>query len=86
MKKRRLICLISFVCFLAILCSGCSEETSRCVKCGGVATTILSGSKEIIKQNGISIVDCEEITESVYSAAMCESCIGTHVVSADQWD
>lgn len=64
------------ICF-AIILSGCEgEEKKVCAKCGGEATTTLSGPAKIIESHGISLSKCEQITSGVYTAHVCNSCIG----------
>ena len=66
--------------FLLILFTGCtepeSEPKSSCVKCGNTATTTLVGPADIIQKNGISLSDCTTITSNIYSAPVCNSCVG----------
>lgn len=60
------------------MCTGCTEYTEEHlnVKCGGTATTTLSGPADIMEKNGISILDCNQITSNIYSAYVCDSCVG----------
>lgn len=77
--KRNLILLVLLICCFTIMCTGCTEDTNTehlCVKCGDAATTTLSGPADIMQKNGISISDCKQITSNVYSAYVCDSCIG----------
>lgn len=75
--KRNIMVLL--LCCFVMMCTGCTEDTKtehRCVKCGGTATSTLSGPADIMQNNGISISDCKEITSLVYSAYVCDSCVG----------
>lgn len=77
--KRNLLCLVLLLCGFAMMCTGCAEDTKTehiCVKCGGTATTTLSGPADILQKNGISIGDCRQITSNIYSAYVCDSCVG----------
>ncbi len=77
--KRNILFFLVLMCCLATMLMGCTEDTKtehRCVKCGGTATTTLSGPADIMQKNGISISDCEQITSNVYYAYVCDSCIG----------
>ena len=76
--KRNIVIFVLLLGCLTMMCIGCAstEEQHRCVKCGGIATTTLSGPAEILQKNGISISDCEQITSNVYSAYVCDSCVG----------
>ena len=77
--KRNVLFLVLVLCCFAIMFTGCTEDTKTeqlCVKCGGTATTTLSGPADIIQKNGISLSDCKQITANVYSAYVCDSCIG----------
>ena len=59
--------------------TGCTENTKTqplCVKCGRTATTTLSGPADIIQKNGLSLSDCKQITSNIYSASVCDSCVG----------
>ncbi|MBQ3088055.1 MAG: hypothetical protein IJC36_00300 [Clostridia bacterium] len=67
--------------FSTLLCVGCTTDDgvnteSLCVKCGGTATTTLTGPADIIEKNGISISECTQITSSIYSAPICDYCLG----------
>ena len=69
----------SFLVFLLLLCvlfAGCGqkEETHYCAICGSVATRSISGSAYSLKNMGIPLSNCEEITSLVYSAHLCDSC------------
>ena len=80
MKKYMIILFLLICCISIILCS-CTETEDKkteklCVKCGKTATTTLSGPSEILKKNGIDISQCKRITSSVYSAPVCDSCVG----------
>ena len=78
MKCSRIF-LFFVLCWVGIICTGCamSEEAEPlCVKCGKIATTTLSGTADIMQKNGISISDCSPITSQIYSANICDSCIG----------
>ncbi len=73
------IILILLLCSFGIMFAGCAEDTRTeqlCVKCGGTATTTLSGTAGIMQKNGISISDCKQITSNIYSASVCDSCVG----------
>lgn len=77
--KRNILFLVILICCFMIMFTGCTEDTKTqplCVKCGGTATTTLSGPADIIQKNGISLSDCTQITSSVYSASVCDSCVG----------
>lgn len=82
--KRNILFLVIIVCCFAIMLTGCTEDTKTqdtktqplCVKCGGTATTTLSGTADIMQKSGISISDCKHITSNVYSAYVCDSCLG----------
>lgn len=78
--KRNILFLVLLLCCFTIILTGCTEDTKmeqhRCVKCGGTATTTLSGPAEIIQKNGISLINCRQITSNIYSAYVCDSCIG----------
>ena len=77
--KRNILFLFFLLCCFAMVCTGCTEDTKTeqlCVKCGGTATTILSGPADIMQKNGIAISDCTQITSNVYSASVCNSCVG----------
>lgn len=77
--KRNLLFLVLVLCCFAIMLTGCTEDKkveNLCVKCGGKATTTLSGPADIMQKNGISLSDCKQITSNVYSAYVCDSCIG----------
>lgn len=77
--KRNIILLILLLCCIAIICTGCTENAKTehlCVKCGKTATTTLSGPADIMQENGISISNCKQITSNVYSAYVCDSCVG----------
>ena len=77
MVKYNLMLLLLLSCFVIVLI-GCTSNTNKnvCVKCGNTATTTLSGGADIMQKNGISIKDCKEITSNVYSAYVCDSCVG----------
>lgn len=77
--KRNIMFLILFIYCFVIMFTGCTEATKtqqRCVKCGNPATTSLMGPADIIRKNGISVSSCKEITSGVYSASVCDSCVG----------
>jgi len=78
MKRNMLFGLLLIFCFV-ILCTGCTDNAKAeqaCVKCGNTATTVLSGPADIMTKNGISIADCKQVTSIVYSAPICDSCLG----------
>ena len=75
--KRNILLLIVILCCFAVMCTGCKEDAKHlCVKCGGIATTTISGPASIMEGNGISVSDCKQITSNVYSAYICDSCVG----------
>ena len=74
------ILLVLLLCSFAIMFTGCTNDTKIeqfCVKCGKTATTTISGPAGIMQKNGISISDCKQIASSVYSASVCDSCVGS---------
>lgn len=76
MKYKKIILSI-FIC-LVMLFVGCTQENQKetlCVKCGAVATTTLSGPADIMAKYGISTNKCTQITTSVYSAPVCDTCV-----------
>ena len=77
--KRNIILFVLILCSFVFSCTGCTEDAQiahRCVKCGKIATTTLSGAKEIMQGYGISIGDCRQVTSNVYSAYVCDACAG----------
>ena len=77
--KRSILFSLLLICCFTIFCTGCTEDTKTehlCVKCGKTATTTLSGPADIMQENGISISNCKQITSNVYSAYVCDSCVG----------
>ncbi len=77
MKCKIILFFLSIYCF-SLIFVGCTENTEKnfCVKCGKIATTTLSGPEETMESNGISISECTQITANVYTAYVCNSCIG----------
>lgn len=70
---------ILFVLILLLMLCGCSTEekqTNYCAVCGGVADTTLSGPLELVTSKGISVSDCKEVTAGIYTAHICERCLG----------
>lgn len=63
---------------IVLLLAGCStaKETHTCVICGGEANRTLSGPMQQMAAYGISEDECSEITSGVYTAHVCEQCIG----------
>ncbi len=78
--KCKSLCVALLLCFFLALFTGCTEDEKKteavCVKCGGIATTVLSGPADIMEKNGISLSACSQITSDVYAAYVCESCVG----------
>lgn len=78
--KRNILLSVLFLCCFLVLFTGCEEEDTvtehLCVKCGKTATTSLSGPADILQKNGISISDCQHIASDIYSAYVCDSCVG----------
>lgn len=77
--KRNIMVLVLLLCCFVIMCTGCTDDTKVkkiCVKCGRTATTTLCGPADIMQKNGISISDCRQITHNIYSASVCDSCVG----------
>ena len=76
--KRNFLLLLVLACVVAFLCVGCTEEADAkhtCVKCGDEADTLLSGSADMMRNNGISIRKCRQVTSTVYAAYVCDSCM-----------
>ena len=78
--KRTILWFILILCSLALLLTGCAQstpnETARCAKCGGTATTTLSGTDSMMQDYGIPLSKCTLIADNIYSAQVCGSCIG----------
>lgn len=69
-----LVLIVFFLC-------GCSKNIapvvkSYCVKCGNVATQTLSGSEEYMISNDIPISKCTHVASNIYTASICDSCLG----------
>lgn len=76
--KYKILILSLLVCFCTTCFTACQkqEEQHFCAKCGAIATTTLSGPADIIEKNGISITQCTQITSDIYTAYVCQSCVG----------
>lgn len=75
MKRNAILLILLLFCF-AMVFIGCTDDTNEkktCVKCGGTATTTLSGTADTMQQYGIPIGNCKKITSNVYTANVCDS-------------
>ena len=78
MKNKILFLIVFLSCFLLFFsgCDSVAKSETLCVKCGKTATSTFTGTSYVMQQNGISLSDCKQITDDVYSAYVCDSCIG----------
>ena len=84
MCKKCLTLILSLSMLLCLVACGDSGTKNHCVKCGSTATTTLSGSADIMEKNGISLSSCNQISSTIYSAYLCDSCCGpVHHVTPD---
>ena len=82
MKKLKLLILVSVLSFTLFL-FGCTkatespkQEINYCAKCGDIANNVVSGSKFSMEQQGIPLSKCRSVTSTVYSAYLCDNCLG----------
>ena len=77
-KRKIMVFLLVLICLLSMLagCVGNTEQTKTRAKCGGKATTTISGTAETLKSSGIPLSACRKITSNIYSADVCGSCTG----------
>lgn len=77
--KRSVIGICLLLSILLTILTGCTSESNEftpCAKCGNRATTTISGPEYILQQNGIPISKCKKVTSNVYTAYVCNSCVG----------
>ncbi len=88
--KYKIIFVILFLMCLSVIFTGCSGDTQNdtetiiCAKCGGTATTTISGPAGIMESNGIPLSKCKKTSEYVYTAYICDSCLGP-VYRLESW-
>lgn len=79
MKHRNIIILLAVLFCFVIMFTKYNKKAKKetlCVKCGNIATATISGSVDTMKKNNIPLSECRKITSNVYSAYVCNSCIG----------
>lgn len=76
MKIRLFIAVAAIFTLTLFGCSGTGNTASNCVKCGNPSTYTLCGPAEQMLSEGISLNKCTQVTSNVYSAPLCDSCMG----------
>ncbi len=74
---KRKIALLFVMILLSVLFTSCQEvkTATPCAKCGADATTTLTGPLEYLLEEGVPRSECQLITQGIYSAPLCDSCI-----------